>query len=46
MIFDSQLLTTTLVGTPGPEKAAAATADKLKLEPRWVDIYLPLARCS
>ena len=46
MIFDSHLLTTTLVGAPGPEKATAATADKLKLEPRWVDIYLPLARCS
>ena len=38
IILDSHLLTTTLDGAPRTEKAATATADKLKLEPRWVCI--------
>ena len=54
MIFVSPALTCPLdlalathdICADGAATVAAATWEKLAREPRWVDIYLPLNRCS
>ena len=44
--LDLALATHDLGVADGDVTVGAAAWEKLAREPRWVDIYLPLARCS
>ena len=44
--LDLALTTHDLCFADGDVTVAAATWEKLAREPRWVDIFLPLNRCS